>query len=283
MQARIAIVVAAWSGTPPEKAVSGLAPEFPGLFGEPCESIVVFNGPPTSDASSLDIDRWAALSENAGVARGWNIGWQLSLAEIVCFVNEDVRAEQNALRPLVEALDADPGLAAVGPRGARWDPEQLMHAAFVEPVEGHALPCDAISGYALAVRRDALREAGGFDERFSPAGGEEIDLCFALRSAGWKLGVVACPEVRHEWGISAESQRRRIEWIGGREALMDISARSRELLRAKWAGVDVDGGGNAAWVEPIRHNRMRRARRRIRHFVGAAQSWMIHRMQGRAR
>jgi hypothetical protein len=279
----VAIVVAVWGGTPRARAIPGLAPMMPELFGAPCESVAVFNGPSEAacTADSLGFDRWAHLSENAGVARAWNMGWQLSLAEIVCFVNEDVRAPAGGLRPLLDALDADPALGAVGPRGAHWDVDRMTHLDFVESGDDSPALCDAISGFALAVRRDALREVGGFDERFSPAGGEEIDLCFSLRTKGWSLGVVPCPEVEHEWGISARSQRQRVEWIGGNETLLDISARSRALLRAKWAGVDLEAGQAPARVDPPGKQRLGRVTARAGHLRRTARWWTSKRLRPR--
>jgi GT2 family glycosyltransferase len=57
---------------------------------------------------------------------------------------------------------------------------------------------------ALAVRRDALGRAGGFDERFVPAWHEDVDLCARLRREG---RIVYLPDARfrHRGGRSAET------------------------------------------------------------------------------
>ena len=44
---------------------------------------------------------------------------------------------------------------------------------------------DAVEGYCLAVRREALR-AGGFDRRFRWYRNADLDLSFAVRAAGWR-------------------------------------------------------------------------------------------------
>jgi GT2 family glycosyltransferase len=235
---RVAVVVAVWGGTPRERSFGRLAPTLRSAFYERCERVAIFNGSSTaaSQPDTYGLDRYAFLSENAGVARAWNIGSQLSLAEVVCFVNEDVVLEPGSLAPLLEALDRDHGVAAVGPSGAVWDHDRLRHARYVEPPAAGAVGCDAVSGYVLAVRRDAFREVGGFDEGCSPCGGEEVDLCFSLRSAGWRVAAVRCPGVRHTWGVSAQPRRSQIVWFGGRESLLAIDARTQAYLRLKWQG-----------------------------------------------
>jgi len=239
LRPRVAIIVAVWEGTPVAQSFLRLAPLISRALGEPCERVAVFNGPSPAarEPENYGLHRYALLSNNAGVARAWNIGWQLSLAKVVCFLNEDVVAEPGSLAPLLRALDDHADLAAVGPQGALWDSADMTHSGFVEPSAEHpVVACDAVSGFAFAVRREALREAGGFDERFSPAGGEEIDLGFSLRSAGWSVAAVHCDGLAHNWGISASSRRAYVEWLGGRESLIDIDARNRALLRAKWSG-----------------------------------------------
>jgi GT2 family glycosyltransferase len=230
--------VAVWAETPPERSFTQLAHTLPEVFHEDCERIAVFNGPSTASPVPHQhrLDRYAFLSENAGVARAWNIGWQLSLADVLCFINEDVIAAPGALAPLLAALDRDPLLGAVGPVGAMWDTARMTHnRAVTANAADPVVRCDAIAGFAIAIRRNALRSAGGFDERFSPAGGEEIDLCLTLRRDGWDVATVHCEGIEHTWGISARSRRTQIEWIGGRESLIDIDSRTRELLRRKWS------------------------------------------------
>ena len=45
---------------------------------------------------------------------------------------------------------------------------------------------DAIEGYCLAIRRQALQQVGGFDHRFRFYRNADLDLSFAVRANGWK-------------------------------------------------------------------------------------------------
>ena len=59
------------------------------------------------------------------------------------------------------------------------------------------------SGACLLVRMEALRAAGGLDEAFSPAYFEDVDLCFAVRRAGYRVVYEPRAQVVHVEGATA--------------------------------------------------------------------------------
>jgi GT2 family glycosyltransferase len=61
-----------------------------------------------------------------------------------------------------------------------------------------------LSAACLLCRREAFERAGGFDERFFLYF-EDIDLCFRIRKAGWKLLFIPAVEVRHEGGATTSA------------------------------------------------------------------------------
>lgn len=64
------------------------------------------------------------------------------------------------------------------------------------------LEVEQAAGAALAVRREAFEEAGGFDERFAPAWFEDVDLCERLAARGAILYWPAA-RFRHRGGASS--------------------------------------------------------------------------------
>jgi GT2 family glycosyltransferase len=58
---------------------------------------------------------------------------------------------------------------------------------------------DYIVGASMLIRTTALRGVGELDERFFLYW-EDVDLCFRLRAAGWKLAVAPASRVLHEDG-----------------------------------------------------------------------------------
>lgn len=56
------------------------------------------------------------------------------------------------------------------------------------------------SGAALAIRRAAWDQAGGFDARYFMYG-EDLDLCLRLRLAGWGIGATPAARVAHDYAF----------------------------------------------------------------------------------
>ena len=61
-------------------------------------------------------------------------------------------------------------------------------------------------GAVLLLRREAVDEVGGFDERFFMFS-EETDLCYRMRAAGWTVEFCPDAEFSHVGGAST-----RLEW-----------------------------------------------------------------------
>jgi N-acetylglucosaminyl-diphospho-decaprenol L-rhamnosyltransferase len=170
---------------------------------------------------------------NVGYARGANLGIATTDTPVVAVLNADVEVAAGVAGAMVDALAADARLGAVGPRvlnvdgsvypSARADPGLGVaagHAALglVWPTNPFTrryrqLDCDPnvarevdwISGAALWLRREALDDVGGWDERYFMYM-EDLDLCLRLRRAGWRVSYEPGGEVVHVQGAST-SQR----------------------------------------------------------------------------
>lgn len=126
-----------------------------------------------------------------GFGRAANLGALSSSAEVVVFVNPDSRPTTEALRSLVSGLLGDPGAAShaatvtgaddeieIGVGG--WEPTVVRTAAYAvglhklapasgvyaKPAHGERIDVDWTTGACMAVRSDAFRRLGGFDESF---------------------------------------------------------------------------------------------------------------------
>ena len=194
-----------------------------------------------------------ALAENRGFGAGCNAGWRRGEAPFVLFLNPDATVDEPSLRHLVEVLDTEGSVGLVGPKILESDGSlafsqrrfpQLrstyaralfLHRVFtraswadelVRDPAAYDTPAspDWVSGACMLVRRSALEEVGGFDERFFLYC-EDKDLCRRLRAAGYDVRYEPRATVRHRGGASAP-----------RAGLLPVLARSRVVYAHKHWG-----------------------------------------------
>ena len=201
--------------------------------GRPPAVVVVDNG--SSDGSAAAVARSSPAvtvlypGANLGYARAANLGIAATHAPVVAVCNPDLEVEKGAAGALVRRLAREPDLGAVGPLirntdgtiypSARSDPR-------VRDAVGHGLlgfvwrtnpftrryrqldadpsrprDVDWVSGAAVWLRRDALDTVGGWDERYFMYV-EDVDLCWQLRQAGWRVGYEPGGVVTHVQGAT---------------------------------------------------------------------------------
>ena len=194
---------------------------------------------------------------NLGYAGGANLGVRAALAagaEVVLVLNNDVRLRPGATAAALEALRADPRIAAVGPKVlAREDPRRLWLAwgevtwrqSLVAlrgagepdgPAWDAARDVEWIAGCAMWIRREGLAAVGPFDETFF-AYHEEVDWCARARAAGWR--VVYCPAavVTHtgRGGAGSPASVRIRKYFAARNAILYARRHGSAAERAKLA------------------------------------------------
>jgi GT2 family glycosyltransferase len=127
--------------------------------------------------------------ENVGVTAGRNHLAELARTDVLVFLDDDAVLRSPTVGPLAEAFGADPTLGAVAFRVTRADGST---ASSEWPFRGRprrvseARDCAYFVGCGYAIRRVALEEAGGYDERFFYST-EEVDLSLTLFRRGWRL------------------------------------------------------------------------------------------------
>ncbi|GAB4190765.1 MAG: glycosyltransferase family 2 protein [Roseiflexaceae bacterium] len=186
-----------------------------------------------------------ALAENAGFARGTNIGIQHLLdmgpaPDYLLMLNPDTVVHPGAIETLAAFLDAHPRVGAVGPRLLNPD-GSTQAAAFRFPTlmmtvldlfpPGEALPgrlynswwhgrypqergdapfpIDHPLGACILTRRSVLEQVGLLDEGFFMYA-EEVDWCFRVRQASWSIWQTPAARVTHVGGASTSQFRARM-------------------------------------------------------------------------
>jgi N-acetylglucosaminyl-diphospho-decaprenol L-rhamnosyltransferase len=209
------------------------------------------------DAAGLTVPVLTS-GRNLGYGTGANRGVAASPpSRYVLVCNPDLHVHPGAVGALVQALDAHPAWAIVGPR--ILTPEGLPYPSvrrFPSLVDaaGHALfglivpdnrftrryrstvaspdepsEADWVSGACFLARRAAFEELGGFDEAYFMFA-EDMDLCWRAHRAGWGVGHQPAASVTHVQGVSTRRHPYRMLLAHHRSALR-FARRSAEGWR----------------------------------------------------
>lgn len=232
---RVAVVILNWNGR-------GLMEEFlPSVVactpGEWADVIVADNGSTDDSIEMLEAKFPTVgiirLDNNYGFAEGYNQALQHVRHEYTVLLNSDVEVTPGWLDAPIAAMDADANIAAVQPKiRAQRNKDYFEYAGaaggFIDRYgypycRGRVLhivekdlgqydtPADLLwaTGACLFVRTAVYKEAGGLDAGFF-AHQEEIDLCWRLRSRGYRLVCTPTSVVYHVGGatLSVESPRK---------------------------------------------------------------------------
>lgn len=159
----------------------------------------------------------------AGLSAARNAGAAAAAREVVVFTDDDCEPDEQWLAGLAKVLDA--GWDAAGGPNLAPPPENTAAAVIaaapgapshvmLDDVEAEHLP-----GCNLAVRRAAFAAVGGFDPAFTTAG-DDVDFCWRLQDAGFRLGFSPTAFVWHHRRGCLRSYLKQQLGYGRAEALL---------------------------------------------------------------
>ncbi len=237
---RFTVVVVAWNGAPwIESCLESILDQ----DGEP--NIVLVDNASTDD-TLVRADRVLqksgprsgsctvlCLERNYGFPAGANRGMAAALAAEpdwgACSCSTRTLASSpGALAAFARFLEHNPTAGALGAKILFPDREQLQHAGghLVHPRMvglhyGHHEPADCetfnearavdyVTGAAIMLRTECLRDLGLFEELFSPGYYEDVELCERLVRHGWSVFYVPEAVVVHEESSSFTDRDHRL-------------------------------------------------------------------------
>lgn len=217
----------------------------------PSFEVLVANDGSSDDTAQvlarIDHLRLVNQPENLGFLRNCNAAAQHARGRLLVLLNNDVQVTAGWLMVLVDCLESNPDIGAVGPRivyPSGWLQEagtRLRRDGSSEMIGLNDLPdlprygynrdVDYCSGACLLLRNADFRRLGGFDERFAPAYCEDSDLCMRLRTDGKRIVYCAQATVVHHLSTTSDA-------IPGDYKLRCI-ARNLQTFGSRWQA-DVD-------------------------------------------
>jgi GT2 family glycosyltransferase len=153
---------------------------------------------------------------NLGVAGGRNLLSRLGTGRVIVALDNDAEfAAPDTVARLVAALDAEPGLAAIGCRivshaTGRDDLSSWGYPRALLPAAEECFDTVTFVGAGHAIRRTAWDDAGGYDAKLFFCW-EEFDLCLRAIARGWRIRYRGDIVVRHK-----VSDEQRVRWSGRR-------------------------------------------------------------------
>lgn len=212
----VSVIVVTWNG---KKYALECLESLRAQSVENLEIIVVDNGSTDGTPEAIrDEYPEVVLLENGcnlGFATANNIGMQACHGEYIALINSDVVVPRNCLQRIVEFMRGKSNVGMVGPKmlspnGTIGDSVMRLptiantlccalglHKIFKYPSRlsgflmagfpyNQRMQVEVLTGWFWVVRRKALQQVGGLDERFFMYG-EDIDWCHRFRNAGWQV------------------------------------------------------------------------------------------------
>ena len=204
------------------------------------EIFVVDNA--SSDASLARLEdyfkdkvRFIASRENNGFAAGNNQALRQATGKYQLLLNSDTIVWQDTLQDIYDYMERHDDVGACGCRVLLEDGEldkackrsfpnvknsffRLFHIPTKSEDDNYNLTSlpddeiyeiDCLTGAFMFMRKDALDMAGLLDETFFMYG-EDIDLCYRIKKAGWKIIYYGKSRITHLKGASSKKQKNKL-------------------------------------------------------------------------
>ncbi len=193
---------------------------------------------------------------NEGFAKGYNTALSQVFSDYYVLLNNDVEVAPGWIGPIIELMENNPSVGACQPkiilqqsknvfeyagasggwidkfgypfaRGRVFDVVEEDNGQYNQPQA-----CFWATGAAMFVRADMYHVLGGLDEYFF-AHQEEIDFCWRLQLAGYKIFVQPASVVYHVGGGTLPKGNARKDFLNFRNNLIML-AKNEPLATALW-------------------------------------------------
>jgi GT2 family glycosyltransferase len=245
MTPQVNVIILNWNG---EKLLREYLPEVIANTDSDIARVIVADNGSTDGSISLlesefsEVCLWK-FDRNYGFAEGYNRALEMSDTPYTILLNSDVAPAKGWVNPLLDYMERNADVGACQPKLlSRMEPDKFEYAGaaggfldrngypycrgriFATCETDHGQYDDVMdifwaTGAALMIRTDLYRKAGGLDARFF-AHMEEIDLCWRVLLAGYRIVAVPSAVVYHLGGGSLPASNPRKTYLNFRNNLL---------------------------------------------------------------
>ena len=233
--------------------------------------LVIDNASSDSSLSELESSfsadnhlRIVRLNSNAGFAAGCNTGLSAATQPYMLFLNPDCILQENSLQRMMQVMESDPRIGMIGgylvnPDGSEQGggrraiptPWRAFVRAFglhhlekywprlffdfhldKQPLPQAPIEVEAISGALMLVRRQAIDDAGPWDEHYF-LHCEDLDWCMRFKQKNWKIVFVPDAPVVHFQGTCSRARPYFVSWHKHKGMLRFY----RKFFRQRYPGI----------------------------------------------
>jgi GT2 family glycosyltransferase len=243
---KVSVVILNWNG---KKFLSDFLPKVI-AYSKDIATVIVADNASTDDSVSFLKQTFPEIRiiqnpENGGFAKGYNDALKQVESDYFILLNSDVEVSPGWIEPLLARLEADQQIGAAQPKMLDYykrDHFEYAGAAggFIDSLgypfcrgrifsslekDNGQYNTDAeifwATGACMMVRAEVFKKLGGFDEEYF-AHMEEIDLCWRIRHAGYKI--ICCPAsaVYHVGGGTLPKSNSRKTYLNFRNNLITV-------------------------------------------------------------
>lgn len=223
---RISVVVCTHNGSRTlRECLSGLT-----ALDYPAKDLIVVDDGSTDGAAEIAREFAVRLvsAPHGGLSAARNLGLAAATGEFVAYIDDDAWPDRDWLKYLAQTFRDERWAGVGGPNleppgdgpvadGVANSPGGPVHVLLTDTEAEHLPGCN------MAFRKMALEAIGGFDPRFRVAG-DDVDVCWSLQAAGFRLGFSPAAVVWHHARASVSAYWKQQYGYG----------RAESLLESKW-------------------------------------------------
>ncbi len=200
--------------------------------------IIVVDNNSIDGSDKIIADRFPEIKliknyENKGFSKACNQGLEVSTGEYMLLLNPDTMLQEDTIPKMIDFFDNTPDAGAAGCKILNADGTLQLSCRRSFPTPSVAIPktiglsklfpksklfskynltyedpdkqieVDALSGAFMMFRKKVYDEIGGLDEDYFMYG-EDLDYCYRIKQAGWKIYYTPTTKLIHYKGESAK-------------------------------------------------------------------------------